>query len=212
MASRLRICARCPAKMPGGGGLTATVIGCSSETRASRPRGRFSRHGVMVLQHWVLTIETCIVTTACRGRLELGRAREALAAYRAGDVQVVTKLDRLARSLRDGQSIADGLTEKGVALNLGGAVYNPADRSAGSSSASSEWWLSSRPTSFGPAPVRVWRSPRLPASSAAASPSSPRRRRSIWCSCTAPAPTLRATSEGSSACPFDGLPCHAPCG
>jgi DNA invertase Pin-like site-specific DNA recombinase len=40
---------------------------------------------------------------------------------------VVTKLDRLARSLRDATDIADELTKKGVSLNLGGAVYQPAD-------------------------------------------------------------------------------------
>jgi DNA invertase Pin-like site-specific DNA recombinase len=53
--------------------------------------------------------------------------REALAACRAGDVLVVTRLDRLARSLRDATDIADELTTKGVALNLGGAVYDPTD-------------------------------------------------------------------------------------
>jgi DNA invertase Pin-like site-specific DNA recombinase len=53
--------------------------------------------------------------------------REALAACRAGDTLVVTKLDRLARSLRDATDIADELTKKGVALNLGGAVYDPTD-------------------------------------------------------------------------------------
>ena len=53
--------------------------------------------------------------------------REALAACRAGDVLVVTKLDRLARSLRDATDIADELTKKAVALNLGGAVYDPTD-------------------------------------------------------------------------------------
>jgi len=36
--------------------------------------------------------------------------REALAASRAGDTLVVTKLDRLARSLPDARSIADELT------------------------------------------------------------------------------------------------------
>jgi len=53
--------------------------------------------------------------------------REALAACRAGDALVVTKLDRLARSLRDATDIADELTKRGVALNLGGAVYDPTD-------------------------------------------------------------------------------------
>lgn len=53
--------------------------------------------------------------------------RSALAAVRAGDTLVVTKLDRLARSLRDATHIADELTKKGVALNLGGSVYDPTD-------------------------------------------------------------------------------------
>ena len=53
--------------------------------------------------------------------------REALAACRAGDTLVVTKLDRLARSLSDARDIADELTAKGVALNLGGSIHDPAD-------------------------------------------------------------------------------------
>lgn len=53
--------------------------------------------------------------------------REALAACRRGDTLVVTKLDRLARSLPDARDIADELTKKGVALDLGGSVYDPTD-------------------------------------------------------------------------------------
>lgn len=53
--------------------------------------------------------------------------REALAATREGDTLVVTKLDRLARSLPDARDIADELTIKGVALSLGGSVYDPND-------------------------------------------------------------------------------------
>ena len=53
--------------------------------------------------------------------------REALAAVRAGDTLVVAKLDRLARSLPDARDIADELTRKGVALSLGGSVYDPID-------------------------------------------------------------------------------------
>lgn len=53
--------------------------------------------------------------------------REALAAVRAGDTLVVAKLDRLARSLPDARDIADELTRKGVALSLGGSVYDPSD-------------------------------------------------------------------------------------
>lgn len=53
--------------------------------------------------------------------------REALAAVREGDTFVVTKLDRLARSVKDARDIADELTTKGVALNLGGSRYDPTD-------------------------------------------------------------------------------------
>ncbi len=53
--------------------------------------------------------------------------REALAACRAGDTLVVTKLDRLARSLPDARDLADELTRRGVRLNLGGSVYDPTD-------------------------------------------------------------------------------------
>jgi DNA invertase Pin-like site-specific DNA recombinase len=53
--------------------------------------------------------------------------REAMAACRDGDTFVVTKLDRLARSLRDARDIADELTEKHVSLNLGGSIHDPND-------------------------------------------------------------------------------------
>lgn len=53
--------------------------------------------------------------------------RAALAACRPGDTLVVTKLDRLARSLRDATDIAEELTKKGIRLSLGGSVYDPTD-------------------------------------------------------------------------------------
>jgi DNA invertase Pin-like site-specific DNA recombinase len=53
--------------------------------------------------------------------------REALAACRAEDTLVVTKLDRLARSLPDARDIADTLSRKQVALSLGGSIYDPTD-------------------------------------------------------------------------------------
>jgi DNA invertase Pin-like site-specific DNA recombinase len=53
--------------------------------------------------------------------------REALAPCREGDTLVVTKLDRLARSLPDARAIADELTVRQVRLNLGGSVYDPTD-------------------------------------------------------------------------------------
>ena len=51
--------------------------------------------------------------------------REALAACRAGDTLVVTKLDRLARSLPDAREILDDLTTREVRLSLGGSVHDP---------------------------------------------------------------------------------------
>jgi DNA invertase Pin-like site-specific DNA recombinase len=53
--------------------------------------------------------------------------REALAACRDGDTLVVTKLDRLARSLPDARAIAEELTARGVRFSVGGSVYDPHD-------------------------------------------------------------------------------------
>lgn len=53
--------------------------------------------------------------------------REALAACRDGDTLVVTKLDRLARSLPDARAIADELQARQVRLSLGATGYDPTD-------------------------------------------------------------------------------------
>ena len=53
--------------------------------------------------------------------------REALAACRSGDTLVVTKLDRLARSVRDAKDIADELFAREIRLNLGGSIHDPTD-------------------------------------------------------------------------------------
>jgi len=60
--------------------------------------------------------------------------REALAAGRTGDTLVVSKLDRLARSVPDARDIVDELTSRGVRLNLGGSVHARPTPSAGSCS------------------------------------------------------------------------------
>jgi DNA invertase Pin-like site-specific DNA recombinase len=51
----------------------------------------------------------------------------ALTACRAGDTFVVTKLDRLARSLPDARDILAELTDKSVRLSTGGSVHDPSD-------------------------------------------------------------------------------------
>ena len=61
-------------------------------------------------------------TNRCRPGL-----RQALAACRRGDTLVVTKLDRLARSVPDARDIVDELTASGVRLNIGGSVHDPTD-------------------------------------------------------------------------------------
>lgn len=51
----------------------------------------------------------------------------AMAAARAGDVLVVTKMDRLARSVVDAHKVADSLRERGISLQMGSTLYDPDD-------------------------------------------------------------------------------------
>ena len=51
----------------------------------------------------------------------------ALAACRSGDIFVVTKLDRLARSLPDARDILAELTAKNVRLSMNGSIHDPSD-------------------------------------------------------------------------------------
>lgn len=53
--------------------------------------------------------------------------REATAACRAGDTLMVTRLDRLARSVPDARDLVDELTRKGVRLRIGESVHDPDD-------------------------------------------------------------------------------------
>ncbi len=53
--------------------------------------------------------------------------REALPACRTGNTLVVSKLDRLARSLPDARDIVQELTAAEVRLNIGGSVHDPTD-------------------------------------------------------------------------------------
>ncbi len=64
------------------------------------------------------------VSPATGGRPGLGQA---LAALREGDTLVVSKLDRLARSVPDARTIAEELQKRGVRLALGATVHDPTD-------------------------------------------------------------------------------------
>ena len=93
-----------------------------------RPLDRILQHNVTVLQHWVLTINTCMLTMGCRARLGPGRAfarrwRRAVPAT-SWSSPTSTVSPALSGMPTD---IADELAKKGVALNLGGAVYDPTD-------------------------------------------------------------------------------------
>jgi len=100
--------------------------------------------------------------------------REALAACRPGDTLVVTKLDRLARSIPDARDIVNELTARGVRLDLGGCVHDPTDPigrllfTVLSMIAEFEADLARA----GLAPAKAWPSPRPRAGYAANSPSS----------------------------------------
>ena len=104
--------------------MTATRIGyarCSTEGQdLAAQRDALLRLGVdedrIYIDHGL--------TGASRTRPGLDQA---LAAVRKGDTLVVSKLDRLARSVPDARAIADQLTRRGVRLALGEAVYDPAD-------------------------------------------------------------------------------------
>src|SRR6476659_5053754 len=82
----------------------------------------------MLCSAWVSRPNGSTSTTASPAPTESDPGlREALAACRAGDTLVVTKLDRLARSLPDARAIADELTARQISLSPGGSVYDPTD-------------------------------------------------------------------------------------
>ena len=49
---------------------------------------------------------------------------QALAAVRTGDTLVVSKLDRLARSVPDARQIGDTLADRGIKLQLGATIHD----------------------------------------------------------------------------------------
>ena len=121
--------------------------------------------------------------------------RQALAACRSGDTLVVTKLDRLARSVPDARDIVDELTANGVRLNIGGSVHDPTDPigrllfTTLSMIAEFEADLARARTREGMAVARA------KGGYVARSPSSVRRRRRTSLSSTAPEGTPSASSR-----------------
>jgi len=124
--------------------------------------------------------------------------REALAACRRGDTLVVTKLDRLARSVPDARDIVDELTAGRVRLNIGGSVHDPTDPvgrllfTTLSMIAEFEADLARARTREGMAVARA------KAACAASNPSSPHAKRRTWSSCTVLASTPSANSRNCS--------------
>jgi DNA invertase Pin-like site-specific DNA recombinase len=72
---------------------------------------------------------------------------------------VVTKLDRLARSVPDARDIISELTDRGVRLQIAGFGHDPTDPVGRLLFNVLAMVAESRPTSSPPAPVRVSRSP-----------------------------------------------------
>jgi DNA invertase Pin-like site-specific DNA recombinase len=124
--------------------------------------------------------------------------REALAACRRGDTLVVTKLDRLARSVPDARDIVDELTAGGVRLNIGGSVHDPNDP-VGRLLFTTLSMIAEFEADLGRARTREGMAvARARAGCAANSPSSPRNRKRIWSSCIAQAGTRSASLRSCS--------------
>ncbi len=121
-----------------------------------------------------------------------------MAACRQGDTLVVTKLDRLARSVPDARDIVDELTASGVRLNIGGSIHDPTDPigrllfTTLSMIAEFEADLARTRTREGMAVARARDG------CAASSPNSARARKPTWSSSTAPAGAPSASSRNSS--------------
>lgn len=71
---------------------------------------------------------------------------QAIAALRPGDVLVVTKLDRLARSVPDARDLVGQVYAKGAALQLGPSCTTRRTPSGSSCSTRWRWLPSSSPT------------------------------------------------------------------
>ena len=84
---------------------------------------------------------------------------QVLAALREGDTLVVSKLDRLARSVPDARDIAKELERKGVTLALGTAVHDPSELMDRMFVNIVVTFAEFEADPSGCAPARAWRSP-----------------------------------------------------
>jgi DNA invertase Pin-like site-specific DNA recombinase len=78
--------------------------------------------GYGVPEHRIYVDEGFTGTTTARPGLD-----QALAALHAGDILIVPKLDRFARSVPDARSLADIITGRGARLRIGPTLYDPGD-------------------------------------------------------------------------------------
>ena len=104
--------------------MTQTLVGyarCSTD-RQDLSAQRKVLQDLGVSPNYIYTDHGLTGTSRARPGLD-----QALAAVRSGDTLVVSKLDRLARSVPDARVIADQLSAKGVKLALGQTVYDPTD-------------------------------------------------------------------------------------
>ena len=104
--------------------VTATLIGyarCSTD-RQDLAAQRQALLELGVAEDRIYADHGLTGTTRARPGLD-----QALAAVREGDTLVVSKLDRLARSVPDARAIADQPRQRGVKLALGRTLYDPGD-------------------------------------------------------------------------------------
>lgn len=124
----------------------------------------------------------------------------ALAACRAGDTLVVTKLDRLARSLQTHATLPPSSSARVPRSVSVAARMTPATQWAGSCSTCLGWSQSSKQISFALVRVRAWPSPEPRAAFVASSRSSrtPRKHSSSGYITLANTPRLRSQSYSES--------------
>lgn len=120
-----------PDKLPGQGGPNATIL-LMAELLIGYARVSTNDQDLTAQMNALLALGVPSEKTFTdQGLTGTNRERpglsQALAACRAGDTLVVTKLDRLARSLRDAKDIVDELTRRQVKLSIGGSVHDPTD-------------------------------------------------------------------------------------